>query len=68
MKRLIIERIKALQKENQESNRFPINPNELEFKKDIQELLEKELNLLIKEGSVNVIGKTINKQRILSVV
>ena len=66
MRNLIIERIKALQSEKQELKKVPANPNELELSKDIYNLFKKELDSLIEEGSTNVVGVTINKQRILN--
>lgn len=66
MRNLIIERIKALQSEKQELKKVPANPNELELSKDIYNLFKKELDSLIEEGSINVVGVTINKQRILN--
>ncbi len=65
MRNLIIERIKALQSEKQELNKVPSNPNELELLSDISELFKTELNSLIEEESITVIGITINKHRIL---
>lgn len=67
MRNLIIERIKALQSEKQELKKVPANPNELEVSKDFADLLKKELDALIDEGSIAVTGVTINKHRILSV-
>jgi len=66
MKNLIIERIKALQAEKLELQKVPSDPNELELSKDISNLLRKELDSLIKEGSIQVVGHTINKLRILN--
>lgn len=67
MRNLIIERIKALQSEKQELKKVPANPNELELSKDFADLLKKELDALIDEGSITVTGVTINKHRILKV-
>jgi len=67
MRNLIIERIKALQKEKQESNRIPADPNELELSKDVADLFKNELDSLIEEGSITVVGSTINKHRILNI-
>lgn len=67
MRNLIIERIKALQDEKQELKKVPADPNELELSKDISDLLKKELDSLIEEGSITVTGVTINKHRILKV-
>ncbi len=67
MKNLIIERIKALQAEKQELKKVPSDPNELELSKDIFDLFRKELDSLIDEGNIIVIGHTINKLRILSI-
>lgn len=66
MKNLIIERIKALHAEKQELKKVPSDPNEMELSKDISDLLKKELDSLIEEGSITVNGHTINKHRILS--
>lgn len=66
MKNLIIERIKVLQAEKQDLKKIPNDPNELELSKDISNLLRKELDSLIDEGSIIVAGHTINKLRILS--
>lgn len=67
MRKLIIERLKALQNEKQELKRIPADPNEMELRKDIYDILDKELDVLIEEGSVTVTGVTINKYRILSI-
>jgi len=67
MKNLIIERIKALWKEKQETQTKPSDPNELELKRDISDLLNKELDSLIEEGKLKIIGHTINQQRILKI-
>jgi hypothetical protein len=67
MKNLIIERIKALYAEKQELKKIPFNPNEMELSKDISDLLKKELDSLIEEGSIAVAGITINRHRILSI-
>ena len=67
MRNLIIERIKELQSEKQELKKVSANPNELELGKDIADLLKKELDSLIEEGSVTVTGVTINKHRILNI-
>lgn len=67
MRKLIIERLKALQSEKQELKKIPANPNEMELRKDISDILDKELDVLIEEGSITVTGVTINKYRILSV-
>lgn len=66
MKNLIIERIKVLQAEKQDLKKIPNDPNELELSKDISNLLKKELDSLIDEGSIIVAGHTINKLRVLS--
>lgn len=66
MRKLIIERLKALQREKQELKKIPANPNEMELRKDISDILDKELDALIEEGSITVTGVTINKYRILS--
>lgn len=66
MRKLIIERLKALQNEKQELKKIPANPNEMELRKDISDILDKELDALIEEGSITVTGVTINKYRILS--
>lgn len=67
MRNLIIERIKAIHAEKQELKKVPSDPNELELSRDISNLLKKELDSLIDEGSIQVNGHTINKHRILSV-
>ena len=67
MRKLIIERLKALQNEKQELKRIPADPNEMELRKDIYDILDKELDALIEEGSITVTGVTINKYRILNV-
>ena len=66
MRNLIIERIKALQSEKQELKKVPANPNELELSKYIYNLFKMEIDSFIEEGSINVVGVTINKQRILN--
>ena len=53
MRNLIIERIKALQSEKQEFKKVSSDPNEMELSKDIADLLKKELDSLIEEGSKN---------------
>ena len=67
MKNLIIERIKAIHAEKQELKKVPSDPNEMELSKDISDLLKKELDSLIEEGSIAVAGITINRHRILSI-
>lgn len=67
MKNLIIERIKALQAEKQELKKVPSDPNELELSKDIFDLFRKELDSLIDEENIIVVGHTINKLRILCI-
>lgn len=67
MRKLIIERLKALQSEKQELKKIPDDPNEMELRKDIYDILDKELDALIEEGSITVTGVTINKYRILSI-
>lgn len=67
MRNLIIERIKALHAQKQELKIIPADPNELELGKDISNLLKKELDALIHEGSVIVAGHNINKHKILSI-
>lgn len=67
MKNLIIERIKALQAEKQELKKVPSDPNELELSKDIFDLFRKELDSLIDEKNIIVVGHTINKLRILCI-
>jgi len=76
MRNLIIERVEALQLEKQEGKRIPANPNELELSKDLRVLLdsnfdwpriEEELDSLIAEGRITVVGHTINKLRILNI-
>lgn len=67
MKNLIIERIKALQAEKLESKKVPSDPNELELSKDIFDLFRKELDSLIDEENIIVVGHTINKLRILCI-
>ena len=67
MKKLIIERIKTIHAEKQELKKVPSDPNEMELSKDISDLLKKELDSLIKEGSIAVAGITINRHRILSI-
>jgi hypothetical protein len=65
MKELIIERIKAFHQAN--ANRIPPDPTELEIINDIYTLLRKDIEELIDEGRIKVIGRNIRKQRILSV-
>ena len=65
MREIILNRIIVLQKEKQDKKTLPASPNEFELKKDILEIFNKELDSLIEDESITVIGATGNKHRIL---
>lgn len=67
MKQTIINQIRELIKSKQEARILPEVPNERELKKALYDRIEEELDELIQEGHIRVVGKTINKQRMLKV-
>ena len=66
MKEIIIGIIQTIEDRKKDEKRHPCNPTEHEVRKEISDLVTKELDSLIGEGSVIVTGITINKHRLLS--
>ena len=67
MKELIIGIIQTIVRKKMDEKRHPCHPTEHELRKDISDLLTKELETLIEEGTVIVTGITINKHRLLTI-
>lgn len=67
MKEIIIGIIQTIEGKKQGEKRHPCNPTEHEVKKEISDLLNKELDSLIEEGTIVVTGITVNKHRLLTI-
>lgn len=66
MKKLIIGIIQTIERKKKDEKRHPCNPTEHEVRKEISDLVTKELDSLIEERAIIVTGITINKHRLLS--
>lgn len=66
MRDIIIHKLEEMMREKQELNKVPAKPNEYELILAISQMAKTELDALIAEGCITVVGKKINKHRILN--